>query len=188
MGGPKRCGSGGDGFVPICAEFADRVLSRVPNFQGSFPVSDARDVIEQIDTQHTDDLLRGKIDGLVPIQLKEDESQYEETYSVTRVRQLDELVKADPERFAQQFGKDGKDPDFFVETFLTERGHRVDSLEFDGLKVWRNGDDGAFPRDILDEAEQYLAIQDIGGGTHSVFVPIKLEEKEMKSKYLIHLP
>ena len=71
---------------------------------------------------------------------------------------------------------------------MTERGHRVDSLEFDGLKVWRNGDDGAFPRDILDEAEQYLAIQDIGGGTHSVFVPIKLEEKEMKSKYLIALP
>ena len=75
-----------------------------------------------------------------------------------------------------------------LETFLTERGHRVDSLEFDGLKVWRNGDDGAFPRAILDEAEQYLAMQDIGGGTHSVFVPIKLEEKEMKSKYLINLP
>ena len=75
-----------------------------------------------------------------------------------------------------------------LETFLTDRGYRVDSLEFDGLIVWRNGDGGTFPRELLDEAEQYLAIQDIGGGPHSVFVPIKLEEKEMKSKYLIALP
>ena len=71
---------------------------------------------------------------------------------------------------------------------MTDHGYRVDSLEFDGLKVWRDGDGGTFPRELLDEAEQYLAIQDIGGGSHSVFVPIKLEEKEMKSKYLIALP
>ena len=76
----------------------------------------------------------------------------------------------------------------YLETFLKARGYRVDSLEFDGLKVWRGGNTGAFPREVLDEAQRYLALQDIGGDTHSIYVPIKLEEKEMMSKYLIALP
>eukprot|EP01046_Picozoa_sp_COSAG06_P027748 COSAG06_NODE_2467_length_6812_cov_3.322211_1_plen_222_part_00 len=70
-----------------------------------------------------------------------------------------------------------------LETFLRGKGYRVDSLEFDGLKVYRNGDTGAFPTAVLREAEQYLAQQDIGGEKHTVRVPMKLAEKPMDSAY-----
>jgi hypothetical protein len=70
-----------------------------------------------------------------------------------------------------------------LESFLSGKGYRVDSLEFDGLKVFRNGDTGPFPTDVLREAERYLAQQDVGGGTHAICIPMKLEEKSMASLY-----
>lgn len=70
-----------------------------------------------------------------------------------------------------------------LETFLRGKGYRIDSLEFDGLKVFRDGNTAAFPEAVLREAEQYLAEQDIGGGTHTVRVAMKLAEKPMTSPY-----
>ena len=70
-----------------------------------------------------------------------------------------------------------------LESFLSGKGYRVDSLEFDGLKVFRDGNTAAFPAAVLREAEQYLAEQDIGGGTHTVRVAMKLAEKPMTSPY-----
>ena len=70
-----------------------------------------------------------------------------------------------------------------LETFLRSKNYRVDSLEFDWLKVFRDGDTGAFPTEVLREAEQYLAKQDIGGDKHTVRVPMKLAEKSMESAY-----
>ena len=60
----------------------------------------------------------------------------------------------------------------------------MDSLEYDGLKVWRNGETGEFPKEVLRKAEDFLAKQDLNeGGSIPVRVPMKLAEKPLKSAY-----
>jgi hypothetical protein len=71
-----------------------------------------------------------------------------------------------------------------LEQFLKEEGYRVDSLEYDGLKVWRAGETGEFPKEVLRKAEDFLAKQDLNeGGSVPVRVPMKLAEKPLKSAY-----
>jgi hypothetical protein len=71
-----------------------------------------------------------------------------------------------------------------LEQFLKEEGYRVDSLEYDGLKVWRAGETGEFPKEVLRKAEDFLAKQDLNErGSVPVRVPMKLAEKPLKSAY-----
>ena len=74
------------------------------------------------------------------------------------------------------------------ETFLAGEGYTVDSLEFDGLKVRRKykineetdsieWEEGPFPEEVLREAEDHLAGQELPGG---VKIPMKLSEKPME--------
>ena len=74
------------------------------------------------------------------------------------------------------------------ETFLADKDYTVDSLEFDGLKVRRKykinedtdsieWEEGPFPEEVLREAEDHLAGQELPGG---VKIPMKLSEKPME--------
>eukprot|EP01046_Picozoa_sp_COSAG06_P046634 COSAG06_NODE_6634_length_2846_cov_15.101929_4_plen_531_part_00 len=70
-----------------------------------------------------------------------------------------------------------------LETFLAAKGYEVGSLEYDGVKVFRDGATGPFPDAILHEAESVLATHNLGSATQSLFIPMKLAEKPMASKY-----
>ena len=63
---------------------------------------------------------------------------------------------------------------------LEDHRYRVDSKQFDGLYVWRDGKNGPFPNDIKVDIMGALARLDLGGGLH---VPMRVEEKPVKSPY-----
>jgi hypothetical protein len=67
-----------------------------------------------------------------------------------------------------------------LETFLVQLDYQVDSYEFDGLKPRRNDQTGAFPRYILDDAQDYLASRDLGDGLK---IPMRIEEKSLECPY-----
>ena len=70
-----------------------------------------------------------------------------------------------------------------LETFLAAKGYEVGSLEYDGVKVFRDGAAGPFPDAVLREAEGVLATHNLGSATQPLFIPMKLAEKSMASKY-----
>lgn len=63
---------------------------------------------------------------------------------------------------------------------LEDHRYRVDSKQFDGLYVWRDGKNGPFPNVIKEDIMGALARLDLGGGLH---VPMRVEEKPVKSPY-----
>ena len=70
-----------------------------------------------------------------------------------------------------------------LETFLAAKGYEVGSLEYDGVKVFRDGAAGPFPDAVLREAEGVLATHNLGSAAQPLFIPMKLAEKPMTSKY-----
>jgi hypothetical protein len=70
-----------------------------------------------------------------------------------------------------------------LETFLAAKGYEVGSLEYDGVKVYRDGATGPFPDAVLREAEGVLATHNLGSAAQPVFIGMKLAEKSMASKY-----
>ena len=70
-----------------------------------------------------------------------------------------------------------------TETFLATKGYEIGSLEYDGVKVFRDGAAGPFPDAVLREAEGVLATHNLGSAAQPLFIPIRLAEKSMASKY-----
>lgn len=69
-----------------------------------------------------------------------------------------------------------------LETFLGDRNYTVDSKQYDGLYVGRNGNEGEFPKPTIRDAEAYMAAQDLGGGLK---IPMKLKEKSVRCPYTL---
>lgn len=67
-----------------------------------------------------------------------------------------------------------------VSLVTSVKGYTVRSMQYHGLYVERNGAEGDFPRDILEEIEAELANVDVGGG---LTVPMKLDEKDVETSY-----
>jgi hypothetical protein len=67
-----------------------------------------------------------------------------------------------------------------TERLLHTKGYGVDSCQFDGLYVARNGATGDFPEEIRCYVQDNLAILDVGAGLK---VPMKLAEKTVKTPY-----
>eukprot|EP01050_Picozoa_sp_SAG11_P016375 SAG11_NODE_2229_length_3658_cov_3.278730_2_plen_201_part_00 len=92
------------GFVPIGgAEWADRRHVNVGNNRVSVEEAVAR--VELIEENRVQDMLRAEFESLVPLGNIVIPGEYTETFSVSRLKMLSAHVDANPNEFAQRFGK-----------------------------------------------------------------------------------